>query len=81
MGVGVYIAYGICLVCRRGFSFNPHYVPSLTIEGHREPICGDCMKLVNEKRKELGAKELPINPKAYEPEGEDEFEAAEGFND
>ena len=65
-------ATGTCFGCRKPFNFNPHKVPSHRHEGTREPVCGDCMALVNANRKERGLEPFPIDPEAYNamPEGE-----------
>jgi hypothetical protein len=52
-----------CLFCEQAFVSNPNHVPS--IDG--EPICRDCVDLVNRQRKESGLDSFPIHPKAYEP--------------
>lgn len=53
-----------CFGCNRTFSFNPVRVPSF--EG--EPVCEDCMTLVNEKRKAAGLAPHPILEGAYQGE-------------
>ena len=36
---GYVTGYGDCIVCARPFTFNPVRVPSITVNGEREPIC------------------------------------------
>jgi hypothetical protein len=60
-------AYGLCVACRNPFSFNPHCVPSLVINGEREAICRTCFerwKLIHDKP------DQPLHPDAYEPADE-----------
>jgi hypothetical protein len=59
---------GACYACKRPFSFNADRVPSIPIDGVREPICEDCMAMINAKRKEKGLEPFAILPGAYEPE-------------
>jgi len=50
-----------CIGCRRSFSFNPVRVPSVTINGQREPICRDCVIRANPMRRANGLpKILPL---------------------
>ena len=64
---------GACLVCERGFSFNPIAVPSFEVDGVKEPICGACIEVLNEKRVALGMEPFSIRPDAYEPCDEEEL--------
>lgn len=80
--MGYYFASGRCYGCGRLFTFNPHLVPSVRVEGTREPICGGCVERANPMREENGLEPIRILPGAYEvaaPEHpyDDEFE--EGF--
>jgi hypothetical protein len=56
--------FGSCFGCKRPFTFNVERVPSFK----GEPICRDCIRRVNEKRRALGLPEWPVLPGAYEPE-------------
>ncbi len=62
-------AYGVCLCCRRPFSFNPRFVPShrMTPDSDREPVCRECMEAGNRIRAEHKLPPLEIHPEAYEP--------------
>jgi hypothetical protein len=59
---------GPCVGCRRVFSFNPDRVPSLRVDGYKQPVCRDCMAKVNVERKEKGLEPFPVQPGAYEAE-------------
>jgi hypothetical protein len=53
--------------------FNPIRVPSVRINGKREPVCRTCVETLNAKRKLVGAEPWPIPPDAYEPVDENEI--------
>jgi len=59
---------GPCLTCGKIFSFNPNKVPSLRVNGVREPICETCITLANKERERMGNAPHPIHPEAYEAE-------------
>ena len=61
---------GACYVCRVPFTFNPLHVPSVRVNGVREPICEPCMAHVNRERIARGQDPFDIHPDAYvgEPE-------------
>jgi hypothetical protein len=61
------IAIGNCMVCKRMFSFNPFFVPSIRIEGKREPVCRGCIEQANPRRIKNGLAAVEIHPEAYEP--------------
>jgi hypothetical protein len=61
---GYSIVIGACINCRRTFGFNPYHVPSLVIDGQREPLCRDCFARWCELHPELAR---PLHPEAYEP--------------
>ena len=59
--------FGPCIVCDRAFAFNPLTVPSTTaVNGQREPICRDCIELINERRQAKGLKPFPVAADAYD---------------
>jgi hypothetical protein len=64
------IAIGNCVVCGNLFSFNPEKVPSIRINGEKEPICRSCMERVNALKREKGIPEFEIPKDAYAPEPE-----------
>jgi hypothetical protein len=55
-----------CIGCRRIFSYNPMRVPSITINGSREPICQNCVDRVNPQRIANGLAPIVPLPDAYE---------------
>jgi len=66
------MAFGKCIVCRNPFAFNPVRVPSLMVDGNREPVCRTCILRVNPLREAKGLPPIEILPDAYAPceEGE-----------
>jgi hypothetical protein len=60
--------FGYCYGCKRPFSFNADRVPSIRVNGEREPVCGECVARINAKRKEIGLDPLAVLPGAYGPE-------------
>ena len=62
---------GHCVVCGRAFSFNPELVPSVRVNGVREPICRTCVERSNGERVKKGIPPIAVLPGAYdvEPEG------------
>jgi hypothetical protein len=67
------MAMGRCINCSRIFGFNPHKVPSIRLNGTKEPICRDCIKDLNAVRVAHGVPEWTIHPDAYEPVDENEL--------
>lgn len=63
-----------CIGCKRLFSFNPNLVPSITIEGVREPICQSCVDIANPKRIANGLAPIVPLPGAYEAADEAEVD-------
>ena len=52
--MGYAFCMGHCVACKKPFSFNPMKIPSVRINGKREPICKSCVEIANVQRKELG---------------------------
>ena len=71
MAAGYISVYGACIACKQMFAFNPLHVPSVPIEGIREPVCEACMAILNEERRRHGLPAVPIHPAAYEGEPEE----------
>jgi hypothetical protein len=71
--MGYVTAFGSCIVCNGLFSFNPKYVPSITIKGTREPICQNCIETINVKRATMKVLPIAVHPEAYEPLDENEM--------
>lgn len=61
------ICIGTCIGCRQLFGFNPHRVPSVLVEGVREPVCAECVARVNPLRRARGLAEIVPAADAYEP--------------
>lgn len=68
--MGYAMLMGICCACKQVISFNPHKVPSLKINGIREPLCRNCAEKWNTLHPE-GAR--PIQDGAYDPIDENEL--------
>jgi len=66
--MGFMMVLGNCYACGIIFSFNADWVPSIRIEGVREPLCRDCMNRVNRLRADNGVDAIYIHPDAYEPQ-------------
>jgi hypothetical protein len=62
-----------CVVCRQVFTFSPSKVPSVVVNGEREPVCESCVTLANEIRLERGLTPFEVRLGAYEPDSEDEW--------
>ena len=66
---------GICIGCKQTFTFNPVRVPSVIINGTREPFCGPCVARANPVRIANGLD--PIVPLRDAYESCDEMELPE----
>ena len=67
--MGYSFVLGNCVGCKRFISFNPTHVPSLVVNGTREPLCRACHARWNEiHRTSKGLSEVPLHPLAYDPE-------------
>lgn len=62
-----------CIGCGKPFGFHPDKVPSLLINGVREPVCQACVNRANPLRKANGLPLIVPLPGAYEPGDEDEL--------
>jgi hypothetical protein len=71
--MGVMQALAACVVCRRPFLFNPDRVPSVRIEGERQPVCAECIERANVQRKARGLGPIPVLPGAYDAVDETEW--------
>jgi hypothetical protein len=71
--MGYVFAMGPCANCRRHFSFNPATVPSIRINGVREPICRSCVDRANPLRRANGLPEIVPAPDAYDACDENEL--------
>lgn len=57
---------GPCIGCGTVFSFSAERVPSITVNGTREPICRSCVEIANPERIKNGLAPIEILPGAYE---------------
>ena len=64
--MGFIQAYSDCYACKQPFTYNPMRVPSIRINGVREPICRDCVEKANPERANKGLDPIEILPGAYE---------------
>lgn len=71
--MGYAVVVGTCCNCHGFMQFNPIRVPSVRIDGKREPVCKTCIEELNAKRKLVGAEPWPVHPDAYEPVDENEI--------
>lgn len=63
-----------CLNCNRVFGYNPHKVPSILVNGVKEPVCLDCIEAENARREANDLELLPEpHPEAYQPIHESEL--------
>jgi len=71
--MGYYFAMSECFGCKQLFSYNPHSVPSIAVDGVRQPVCRTCIERANPIRRERGLPEIiPAH---------DAYEAAKEFDD
>ena len=68
--VGYITMMAHCIACKMLIQFNPRAVPSLLVNGVREPLCRSCAERWNQLHPENAR---PIRPDAYEPLDENEF--------
>jgi len=67
--MGYMFVMGECISCGVMMRFNPTHVPSLRVNGVREPICAECHGKWNEiHRTSKGLEPVKIHPDAYKPE-------------
>jgi hypothetical protein len=68
---GFMFMIGECINCNRQFTFAPSKVPSLRVNGVKEPLCRACFYHWNEiQRAQKGLPLMPVPDGAYEPEPE-----------
>ena len=71
--MGYVFAMSPCFACGRVFSYNPHKVPSIRIQGVKQPVCRACVERVNPMRTANGMPEIVPDPEAYEMIPEEEL--------
>lgn len=59
---------GECFGCGRVFAFSAERVPSVVVDGVRQPICPDCVERVNPTRVANGLEPIVPLPGAYDPD-------------
>lgn len=57
-----------CVRCGKRFTFNHLLVPSVVVNGQREPLCLDCVAWANPLRIAKRLEPITILPGAYDPE-------------
>lgn len=72
--MGYVTVFSTCYTCNGFMSFNPNKVPSLRINGERQPLCEACANKYNATRKKMGLPTTEIDPDAYGSADEDEVE-------
>ena len=72
--MGYAFATSTCFGCKRVFFYNPMKVPSIRINGVREPICQACVDRANPDRIKNGLKPIVPAPDAYEACDEKELD-------
>jgi hypothetical protein len=55
-----------CFGCGRIFNYNPMRVPSIPLNGKREPICRECVDRANPQRIKNGLEPIVPFPDAYD---------------
>ena len=71
--MGYALVFSACFGCGQPFGFNPNRVPSIRVEGKREPICINCVERANPLREANGLPKIIPHPDAYEPIEESEL--------
>lgn len=65
--MGFVLAIAPCVHCGETFRFNPMTVPSVVVDGVREPLCRPCVEWANLQREQRGLQPWTIAPDAYAP--------------
>ena len=63
--MGYALMHSPCAKCGQIASYNPHRVPSIRIDGRRQPICQPCITEANRLRLEQGLEPIPVATDAY----------------
>ncbi len=72
--MGYVFAHSICFGCKQPFAYNPMKVPSIRVDGVREPICQTCVDRINPERIKKGLPPIVPAADAYEPCDESELD-------
>lgn len=68
--MGYLMVMGPCFGCGRLFAFSAERVPSVVVDGARQPICADCVARTNPMREANGLEPITVLPGAYEADEE-----------
>ena len=71
--MGYVFAMGGCFRCGQLFTFNPNLVPSIRVQGERQPVCLACVNEVNPLRVKNGLQPIVPLPGAYQEADESEI--------
>ena len=71
--MGFVTALSPCVGCGIIFSYSPTKVPSIRVNGVREPICENCVARANPQRIANGLDPIVVRPGAYEADDECEL--------
>ena len=64
--MGYAMCAGSCINCHKVIMFNPVRVPSIVVNGSREPLCLDCYEEWNRiHRTSKGLEKVPLQSDAY----------------
>lgn len=72
--MGFLQVFSPCYGCRRPFFYSPTKVPSIVVNGSREPICQECVDRVNPQRVANGLPPIVPLPGAYDADNEFELQ-------
>lgn len=67
--MGYAFVVGECFSCGAMFTFNPNAVPSIRVNGVKEPVCRSCIESANPIRAAKGLPEIEIRPDALRAGG------------
>jgi hypothetical protein len=66
--MGFLFCLGHCIACEKTLCFNPDHVPSIRVDGSREPLCFNCFTRWNKiHREDKGLEPVQLHPNAYGP--------------
>jgi hypothetical protein len=74
--MGYAMCMGRCFNCNQMFSFNPIRVPSIRVDGVRQPICAACVEKANPLRVANGLEPIVPHKDAYTYCNEEELDGA-----
>ena len=71
--MGYVFVMSACFGCKQPFSYNPHLVPSIRVNGVREPVCQACVDIANPQRIANGLDPITVPAGAYDAMPEEEL--------